>query len=356
MEYRKLGESALEVPVVCFGAWAIGGWYWGGADDEASIAALRTGLDEGITAIDTAPVYGFGHSEAIVGQAIAERRDEALVMTKAGLRWDCEDGEFFFETQGHAKQPLKLYRNSRPDSLREEVESSLRRLGVERIDLLQIHWPDPTTPIADSIGALLELRGEGKLREIGVSNFSPAQMDEARAALGEVPLASCQPKYNLLQREVEADVLPYAIEHGIATLAYSPLEQGLLTGRVTSERTFAADDGRCKHPNFQPQRRARVNEVLREVVQPIADEHGATLAQLVLAWTVAQPGITAVLAGARSVFQVQENAAAGRLKLTGNQISSIDTAFRELLEEFASAKPTKPGGGLRGFLKRKLGR
>jgi aryl-alcohol dehydrogenase-like predicted oxidoreductase len=338
MEYRKLGSSSLEVPTISFGAWAIGGWYWGGAEDAVSIEALRVALDEGITAFDTAPVYGFGHSEAVLGQALAERREEAIVMTKAGLRWDCADGEFFFETADGKKGPIKLYRNSRPDSLRLEVEASLRRLGMERIDLLQIHWPDPTTPIAESIGALLELREEGKLREIGVSNFSPAQMDEARAALGDVPLASDQPKYNLLQRGIEADVLPYVVEHHIGTLVYSPLEQGLLSGKVTAERSFPADDGRNKHPNFKPARRARVNEVLAQTVQPIADEHGADLAQTVLAWTVSQPGVTSALAGARDAGQARANAAAGRLKLTENEQRTIDGAFRTLLSEFAAAR------------------
>jgi aryl-alcohol dehydrogenase-like predicted oxidoreductase len=353
MEYRKLGTSSLEVPVISFGAWAIGGWYWGGAEDAASIEALKTALDEGITAFDTAPVYGFGHSEAVLGQALAERRAEAVVMTKAGLRWDCTDGEFFFETADNNQQPVKLYRNSRPASLRLEVEASLRRLGMERIDLLQIHWPDPTTPIAESMGALLELRAEGKLREIGVSNFSPAQMDEARAALGDVPLASDQPKYNLLQRGVEAEVLPYVIEHHIGTLVYSPLEQGLLSGKVTAERTFPANDGRNKHPNFKPERRARVNEVLAEVVQPVADAHGSNLAQTVLAWTVAQPGVTSVLSGARTASQVRINAEAGRLKLTGNEQREIDEAFKALLVELAASKTPPGSGGLRGLLKGK---
>lgn len=358
MEYRKLGRTDLEVPVVSFGAWAIGGWWWAGADDETSIEALRAGIDEGITAIDTAPCYGMGHSEAIVGQAIADRRDDVVVMTKAGLRWDREDGVFFMDTVDNDKRPLKFYCNSRPDSLREEVEASLRRLGIERIDLLQIHWPDTSTPIADSMGALLELRAEGKLREIGVSNFTPAQMDEARAALGDVPLASDQPKYNLLARDAEREVLPYVLEHKIGTLVYSPLEQGLLTGKVDSQRVLPEEDGRSKMPLFAPDKRARVNSLLREVVQPVADEHGATLAQVALAWTVAQPGVTAALAGARTADQARENAAAGRLKLTGKELESMDAGFRGLLAEFAAERAArkKAGGGLKGVLKRVTGR
>jgi aryl-alcohol dehydrogenase-like predicted oxidoreductase len=233
MRTRRLGNSDLEIPVVVFGAWAIGGWGWGGRDaatDAAAVDALRHALDVGSGAIDTAPVYGFGHSEELVARAIAGRRDRVVVMTKAGLRWDDERGKLSFEGTDDRGIARKLYRNSRPDSVKAECEASLRRLGVDVIDLLQIHWPDPTTPIADTMGALLELRAAGQIRACGVSNYSVDELEEARRALGDVPLASDQPKSSLVHRAIEVDVLPYAREHGVGVVAYSPLEQGLLTG------------------------------------------------------------------------------------------------------------------------------
>jgi aryl-alcohol dehydrogenase-like predicted oxidoreductase len=333
MRTRSLGASGIDVPVVVFGAWAVGGWGWGGSSpetDRAAVAALRRGLDLGLTAIDTAPVYGFGHSEELVAQAIAGRRQQAIVMTKAGLRWDDPRGKVAFEGEDDRGVKRKLRFNSRPDSVRAEAEASLKRLGIEAIDLLQIHWPDPTTPIADTMGALLELQREGKVRAIGVSNYSVDQMEEARRALGGVPLASDQPRYSLVRREIEKDVLPYARETGVGLLVYSPLEQGLLTGKVPAERQFTDSDGRKKRATFRDANRAKVNAVLARDVAPIAAAHKATLAQTALAWTLAQPGVTAVIAGARTVSQVEENAAAGDLVLTAQEWSSIDRAFSAL--------------------------
>jgi aryl-alcohol dehydrogenase-like predicted oxidoreductase len=328
MRFRKLGRTELRLPEVSFGAWAIGGWYWGGSDDERSVAALHAALEAGSTAIDTAPVYGFGRSERVVGRALHGLRERATVMTKAGLRWDDPRGELFFETADAEGRRWRIHKNSRPDSLRHEVHASLERLGVETIDLLQIHWPDSTTPLADSLGALLELRAEGKLREIGVSNFSRAQLDEAERALGGVLLASTQERYSLLARGIEREVLPWAREHGAGVIAYSPLEQGLLTGAVSADREIR--DDRSRKQSFSPAGRAAVNAALDHAVRPIAERHGATLAQIVLAWTAAQPGITTVLAGARSPEQARENAAAGDLNLTPPELDSIGRAFEGL--------------------------
>lgn len=333
MRTRSLGASGIDIPVVVFGAWAVGGWGWGGRSsesDRAAVAAMRRGLELGMSAIDTAPVYGFGHSETLVAQAIAGSRERAIVMTKAGLRWDDPRGKVAFEGVDDRGVQRKLRFNSRPDSVRAEVEASLRRLGLDTIDLLQIHWPDPTTPIADTMGALLELHREGKVRAIGVSNYSPDQMEEARRALGDVPLASDQPRYSLVRREIEADVLPYARETGIGLVVYSPLEQGLLTGKVPPERGFADSDGRKKRATFRETNRAKVNAALQRAVAPIAAAHGATLAQTALAWTLAQPGVTAVIAGARTEAQVEENAAAADLALTAEEWSRIDRAFADL--------------------------
>ncbi|HVS17564.1 MAG TPA: aldo/keto reductase, partial [Planctomycetota bacterium] len=196
MQMRTLGGSGLAVSKVAFGAWAIGGWQWGGSDDDAAVAALRAALDAGMTSIDTAPVYGFGRSERVVGRALAGHRERAQVLTKVGLVWEEERGEFFFEGPDQDGVTRRVYKNSRPQSIRREVEASLTRLGLETLDLVQIHWPDATTPLAESLGALAELRAQGKLRAIGVSNFSSEQLGQAVGALGDVPLASTQERYS----------------------------------------------------------------------------------------------------------------------------------------------------------------
>jgi len=348
MQRRRLGRTSLELPVVGFGAWAVGGWQWGGADDESAVRAIQAAIDCGMNAIDTAPVYGFGHSERVVGRAIAGRRDRAIVMTKVGLRWDDERGPLAFETTDHHGRALRVHRNLRPWSVAWEVEHSLERLGIETIDLLQVHWPDPSTPIEATMGVLLDLRRAGKIREIGVSNFSVQQMEAARRALGEVPLASDQPKYNLLDRSIEAGILPWAREQGIGVLVYSPLEQGLLSGAVPADRTFPAGDGRSTRRTFAPELRARVNEALVRVARPIAERHGATPAQVAVAWTIARPGVTSALVGARNEAQVRENAAAGELRLEEDEARALADAFEGLLP--------RPAGRLRRLLRRILPR
>ena len=351
MRTRQLGQSELHVPVVIFGAWAIGGWNWGGTDDETSIRAIQTAIDCGMNAIDTAPVYGFGHSELVVGRALKGRREHAIVMTKVGLRWDDIRGEKYFETVDGNGQKQEIYKNSRPWSVYQEVEHSLKRLQIERIDLVQVHRPDPTTPIAETMYALAELRRQGKLRAIGVSNFTREQLIEAKTGLGDVPLASEQPKYNLVSREIEQDILPWARENQVGVIAYSPMEQGLLTGKVGPERVFPADDGRAKRPTFTPENRARVNALLERVVRPIADAHGATIGQTVLAWTIDQPGITSAIAGARTSEQVLENAKAGDIVLTPVELATIRSAFEALELDL----PHKPGP-IKSAIKRMLGR
>lgn len=330
MRHRRLGRSDLVLPVVTFGAWALGGGpYWGAPDDDVAVQAIRAALDAGIDAIDTAPVYGFGHSERVVGRAIAGRRDEVVLCTKVGLRWDCADGELFFESPQPNGEAVRVYRNSRPESVTHEVDASLVRLGVECIDLVQVHWPDPTTPVADTMGALCALHAAGKVRAVGVSNYDVAQLDEARSALGSVPLASTQPKYSLLARQIEQDVLPWCREHDVGVLAYSPIEQGLLSGKFRGG-TRPRGEGRTRRPTFREDNRRRVHALLDEVVRPIADGHGATLAQVVIAWTVEQPGLTTAIVGARRKEQAVENAAAGDLVLSASEWGAIDGAFAGL--------------------------
>ena len=322
MQMRMLGKSDVELPVVSFGAWAIGGWMWGGTDDDDAVRAIHCALDEGVTCIDTAPMYGMGHSESVVGKALRGRRDKAVVATKCGLRWDLAEGESFFDTKDAEGRPHKVYRNLRTASIKHECDLSLQRLGVDVIDLYQCHWPDTTTPIDETMEALLSLQAAGKVRAIGVSNFTPDMMEQC---LAKGVIASDQPKYNALERGIEQDVLPFCLKHDIGVLAYSPIAQGLLTGKVSVDRTFNDGDLRQNHPMFSKEARQKVLDMLAEV-QPIADGHGVTLGQLFIAWTVAQPGLTSALVGARTEAQVKENAAAGRLVLSETEAADIRNA------------------------------
>lgn len=344
MELRRLGRSELRVPPLSFGGYAIGGWYWGRNDDGAALDAIRASIDGGMTALDTAPIYGFGHSERLIGQAIRGRREEVTVMTKVGLRWDHPEAPVFFETEAAGKR-MGVQRTSEPASVRHEVEQSLGRLGIECIDLVQVHAPDPDTPIADTMGALAELRDEGKLRAIGVSNYSVEQLDEASEALAPHPLASDQPHYSLLSRDIEKDVLPWAREHGVGLLTYSPLEQGLLTGKVDASRTFEASDGRSRRTAFSRANRLRVLAVLERAVAPIARAHDVTLAQVVLAWTAAQPGITSILVGARTAEQAAENSVAAGLVLAPEELRCLDRAFQSRILREPLARRVRSAGG-----------
>lgn len=326
MEYRQLGKSDLKLPVVSFGAWVTGGWMWGGSDDDEAIRAIQRGIDIGITCVDTAPMYGFGRSEEVVGKAIKGRRDEVIVATKCGLRSDKKEGKPHFKTQDFEGNDVMIYGNLRPDSLRWECEQSLRRLGVDVIDLYQMHWPDPTSSLADAMDVLLDLQQQGKIRAIGVSNSSPAQMAEC---LGQGYFASDQPHYSLLQRGIEADVLPYCIEHNIGVLAYSPIAQGLLTGKVTPDREYNEGDQRKYKEAFKPDNVRRVLAAL-DKVKPIAEAHNATLAQIAIAWVTKQPGLTTAIVGARNEKQVEENAKAGDIVLTDAEEKAMRAAFEGL--------------------------
>jgi len=319
MQYRKLGNSDLNVPVISFGAWAAGGWLWGGPDDDNAVRAMESAIDLGITCIDTAPAYGMGHSEHLVGKAVRGKRDRVVIATKCGLRWDCTDGERYFDTIDNEGKALTLYRNLRPESIRYECEQSLQRMNIDCIDLYQCHWPDSTTPIDETMGALLDLQAQGKIRAIGVSNFTADMMVQC---LQTGTIASDQPPYSALTRGAEVEVLPFCRAHGIGVLAYSPLAQGLLTGKVPADRTFPENDMRSRKPLFTQENRAKVMDLL-EKVKPIAAEHNATLGQVFLAWTVAQPGMTSALAGARTEAQVAENAGAGDLELRDDEIAAI---------------------------------
>ena len=331
MDHRKLANTDLELPVVTFGAWAIGGLFWGGTDDDQAVEAIHAAIDSGIDAIDTAPIYGCGHSEVIVGRAIRGRRDRLKVLTKLGLRWDSTEGEFHFTFPKPGGGEVVCYKNVSAGSIVHECEQSLKRLGTDFIDLYQVHWPSDSASAEETMGALVKLREQGKIRAIGASNYDGAQLADA---LRFGPIASNQIKYNLLQRDIEADPLPLCRQRNVGVICYSPMCLGLLTGRIGMDRTFNETDIRCKHPWYQHAARRRVLAALEEV-RPIAEAHNATLGQLAVAWVLAQPGITTALVGARNADQARQNALSGEVRLAPAEVQTIRGVFENLgdLEE-----------------------
>lgn len=333
MHKRMLGNSGLEASAVCFGAWAIGGWMWGGTEEQASIRAIHAALESGINTIDTAAIYGFGKSEELVGKAVADRRDKVLIATKCGMIWHTQKGEPCFKSSedkiDNEQGDIEVFRCLAPDTIRHEVEESLRRLKTDYIDLYQTHWQEQTTPLEDTVATLEALKQEGKIRAYGACNINLDQIKQYKA-LGDV--ASAQQPYSMLDRGIETDVLPYCKDQNIAVLAYSPLALGLLTGKVTADRQFAETDLRSKNPRFSQENRKKINTMLGEF-QPLADKHRVTLAQLVIAWTIHQPGLTHALVGARNEKQAQENAAAGAITLSAEELNLMGTIMRKYLAD-----------------------
>jgi len=324
MEKRRLGRSELYVSSIAFGAWAIGGWMWGGSDRKDAIDAIEVCLDHGITSIDTAPIYGFGHSERIVGEAIKGKRHRYEVLTKAGMCWEDNKGEYYFSTRDNEGVSRDVYKYSGRDSIISECEQSLKRLGTDYIDLLQIHWPDQTTPIEEPMEAFNILIQQGKIRAGGVSNYSVSQCEIAGS---KTSLASNQLPYSMVRREIEKDLVPWCIENRCSIVAYSPLQRGLLTGKISPGHSFAPGDSRGELPHFQEQNVIRTNSFLQKI-KPLATYRGFTLAQLVLQWTLQQPGITVVLAGGRNRNQVRDNAKAGEMALSHEEILLINAELK----------------------------
>lgn len=327
MEYRKIGNSDLKVSVVTFGAWAAGGWMWGGTERQDAVKAIRESYDLGVTSIDTAPVYGQGTSEEIVGEAIKGiARDKVQILTKYGLRWDTTKGQFFFSSFDNSGKPIRLHRYSGKESIVNECEESLQRLGTDYIDLYQIHWADPTTPIQETMEAVARLIQDGKVRYAGVCNYNVEQMAEARKY---VNLVSNQVPYSMVKRDIESDVVPYVLENGLSVLAYSPLERGLLTGKMKPGYKFGEGDHRAGVPYFRDENIRRTNAFL-EKIKPLADEKNVSLGQLVIRWTVEQPGITIALVGARNAEQAIQNAKAMELQMSADEIGFITGELNKL--------------------------
>lgn len=321
MEYRKIGNSDLELSVITFGAWAAGGWMWGSTDRNDAINAIKAGYDLGVTSIDTAPIYGQGDSEEIVGEAVKGiSRDKIQLVTKFGMRWDLNKGDFAFKSKNNDGQDIDIYKYAGKESVIYECEQSLKRLGTDYIDLYQIHWPDTTTPISETFEAVSRLIEQGKVRYAGVCNYDVSQLKEASQTL---EIVSNQIPFSMVNRDVEKEVVPFCIENGQSILAYSPMERGLLTGKMTADYQFEEGDHRKGNPFFKPESIEKTNAFLAKI-KPLADEKNATLSQLVLRWTVERPGITIALAGARNEKQAIQNAEAINVKLSSEEIEFIN--------------------------------
>ena len=321
---RTLGNSGIEASAVGLGTWAIGGWMWGGTDEARSIAAIQAALDAGISLIDTAPAYGQGLAEEIVGKAIKDRRDDVILATKCGLVWHTQQGNHFFDYDG---RPVHRYLGK--ESIFHEVEQSLQCLGTDYIDHYITHWQDPTTPIAETVAALESLKQQGKIRSFGASNVSP---EDLKAYVTAGPLDAIQEEYSMVKRDIEATLLPICAEHSVSTLSYSSLALGLLSGKIGPTRDFAGDDLRRDNPRFSQSNREKVAKLM-ESIAPVAEAHQATSAQMVIAWTLQQPGITFSLCGARNPEQAKENAKAARIRLASDEVTAISEAAKTHLTD-----------------------
>jgi aryl-alcohol dehydrogenase-like predicted oxidoreductase len=316
MEFVKIPNTSLSVSRIALGTWAIGGWMWGGSDEKEAIRTIHAALDSGINLIDTAPVYGFGRSEEIVGKALATngRRQGAVIATKVGLDW--KDG--------------KPFRSASKKRIVEEVENSLRRLQTDVIDLYQVHWPDPNTPIAEIAGAIDELHRAGKIRAIGVSNFSPAQMDEFRAT---APLHASQPPYNLFERAIEHDVLPYCGDHNVAVLAYGSLCRGLLSGRMTRASFFDGDDLRKSDPKFQAPRFEQYLAAVEKLDRFARERYGRRVIHLAARWVLDRGDANIALWGARRPDQLSPIGEVMGWRIDSSAMADIDKILDETIKD-----------------------
>ncbi|MEX0712488.1 MAG: aldo/keto reductase [Pirellulales bacterium] len=309
MQLRPLGTTSIQVAPIALGCWPIAGMTSLGVNEADSLATIEACFDLGINFLDTAFCYGRdGQSERLIARAMKGRRSEMVIATKGGIHWD-EAG--------------KQAKDGRPATLRRQCEESLRRLETDYVDLLYLHAPDPQVPVADSAGALKELLDEGKTLSVGLSNATVDQLDEFAAVC---PLAAFQPHYNMLQREIESDTLPWCRQRNVSVIVYWPLMKGLLAGKLARDHVFQAGDGRAKYPMFQGSEWQKNQDLLDEL-RAIARDGGRTVAQLVINWTIHRPGITAALCGAKRPDQIRENAQAAGWRLTEDQLARIEAAL-----------------------------
>ncbi|MBB6498076.1 aldo/keto reductase [Pedobacter cryoconitis] len=325
MEYRKLGNTALNLSAITHGAFAIGGTMWGGNEKQDSIGAIHASIDHGVTTIDTAPFYGFGLSEELIGEAIKGKdRTKIQLLNKFGLVWDGSNngkGEFFFDAGADGKS-IPVYKYASKANVIKEVEEGLKRLGTDYIDLLQLHWPDETTAIDETMEALNLLVQQGKILAAGVSNYNLAQLKEAKQT---IILASNQVSYSMLNRAIEETIIPYTLENNIGIIAYSPLERGLLTGKYFKDVRLKSNDHRNGYfGQFDPEK----VKALISILEPLAESKNTTVAQLVLRWTTLQKGITIVLAGSRNAAQAIDNAKSMDISISANELDIIHQAIK----------------------------
>ncbi|PKF80096.1 aldo/keto reductase [Vibrio sp. vnigr-6D03] len=317
MKTRTLGTTQIDTSVIGLGTWAMGGWMWGGTDEKQSIDAIRASIDNGVTLIDTAPAYGLGKSESLVGQAIKGRREDVVLATKCGLVWHTQQGNHFFEEEGQ-----QVHRYLGQDSIRFELEQSLRRLQTDYIDLYITHWQDDTTSIEETMGTLMALKKEGLIKAIGISNASLEQLKEYQQY---GPVDAIQERYNMIDRSLESTLLPHTQTHNVSCLSYSSLALGLLSGKITADTQFSGDDQRKQDPWFSVENRKHVQAFCQRVL-PVANDYQISVAQLVIAWTLTQPGVTYALCGARNPKQAIENAQAGLLNLATSDVEFVTNA------------------------------
>jgi aryl-alcohol dehydrogenase-like predicted oxidoreductase len=316
IERVRCEDIPKQISRVGLGTWAIGGSMWGGSDEAESIKTIQRALDRGINLVDTAPAYGFGRSEEIVGKALAEggRRDKAVLATKVGLEW----------SNG------KVYRNSTPARIRQEIEDSLRRLRTDRIDLYQVHWPDPMVPIEETAATLVQLQREGKVLALGVSNYSPDQMNIWRRV---APLHSIQPPYNIFEREIETGVLPYALENKLLVLSYGAICRGLLSGKMKPDRRFEGDDLRLTDPKFQQPRFFQYLAAADRLARYAQESYGRSLLAFAIRWILDRGETMLALWGARHASQLDAAAEVFGWKLTGEDYAEVDKILRETIAD-----------------------
>jgi aryl-alcohol dehydrogenase-like predicted oxidoreductase len=314
MEYSKISDTAVNASRIGLGTWAIGGWMWGGTDEEQSIATISDAIDRGITFIDTAPVYGFGRAEELVGKAVADRaRGEFSIATKVGIEWPDESP----------------YRNGSRDRIMKEVEDSLERLGTDYIDLYQVHWPDPLVRMEETAGAMEELYRQGLIKAVGVSNFSPEQMEQF---MQHAPLHSCQPPYNLFERQMEEEILPFCIKHDISLVTYGALCRGLLTGKMRKGMEFTGDDLRNVDPKFQEPRYSQYLEAVEKLKTLAERSHDATLLQFAVRW-ILDKGVDVALWGARRPDQLVPAEGVFGWNINDEEMRTVDTILEESIKD-----------------------
>lgn len=317
MKTTTLGSSGIACEAIGLGTWAMGGWMWGGGDDAAAVDAIRASLDAGVRLIDTAPAYGLGHAETLVGRALEGRRHDAVIATKCGLVWHTRRGTHFFDEEGRP-----VHRHLGRDSIFFEVEESLKRLRTDYIDLYITHWQDSTTPVEETMGALLDLKAQGKIRAIGASNVSAETLAEY---LRYGPVDAVQERYSLIDREIETALVPLCQANDVTVLGYSSLAMGLLAGPIDPARQFTGDDQRATNPRFSAANRTKLQAFFAEL-EPVSADAGCPFSQLMIAWTLAHGAVSVALCGARNAAQARENAAAGAVALDAASVAAIDAA------------------------------